>query len=78
MQGGTGPSGGGFGSGPQPTPANQARRGSSGIPAEVASRMVRRIAISAGIPTVLGMGAFVVSYLLVARGLRCPPSRRCW
>lgn len=74
MQGGTGPSGGGFGSGARATPVGgQVRRGSSGIPPEVARRMVRRIAIAAGIPTILGMGAFVVSYLLVARGIEVPP-----
>jgi hypothetical protein len=36
--------------------------------------MVRRIAIAAGIPTALGMAAFVVSYLLVARGIEVPPA----
>jgi len=39
------------------------------IPEAVANRMVRRIAISTGTPTVLGMGVFVASYLLVSRGV---------
>ena len=37
------------------------------IPYAVANRMVRRIAIATGTPTVLGMGVFVASYLLVSR-----------
>ena len=69
MQGGTGPTGGGFGPGTRATPAEQLRRGSRGIPPEVSGRMVRRISI----PTALGMAAFVVSYLLVARGVEVPP-----
>jgi hypothetical protein len=44
------------------------------IPDTVANRMVRRIAIATGTPTALGMGVFVVSYLLVSRGvLDIPP-----
>jgi hypothetical protein len=44
------------------------------IPEAVANRMVRRIAIATGTPTVLGMGVFVASYLLVSRGvLDIPP-----
>jgi hypothetical protein len=39
------------------------------IPEAVANRMVRRIAIATGTPTVLGMGVFVASYLLVSRGV---------
>jgi hypothetical protein len=37
------------------------------IPEAVANRMARRIAIATGIPTVLGMGVFVGSYVLVSR-----------
>lgn len=37
------------------------------IPEAVANRMARRIAIATGIPTFLGMGVFVGSYLLVSR-----------
>ena len=39
------------------------------IPAAVANRMARRIAVATGLPSVLGMGVFVASYLLVSRGI---------
>ncbi|MFN7229010.1 MAG: photosystem II biosynthesis protein [Synechococcaceae cyanobacterium] len=39
------------------------------IPEAVANRMARRIAIGTGIPTLMGMGVFVGSYLLVSRRL---------
>ncbi len=41
----------------------------SAIPKEVANRMARRIAITTGIPTFSGMSVFVISYLLVSRGI---------
>ncbi|MFZ9147897.1 PAM68 family protein [Vulcanococcus sp.] len=45
------------------------------IPPAVANRMARRVAIATGIPTVLGMASFIVSYLLVSRGvLDIPPA----
>ena len=45
------------------------------IPDAVANRMARRIAIGTGIPTVMGMGVFVGSYLLVSRQIfDVPPS----
>ncbi|MCP9899167.1 PAM68 family protein [Cyanobium sp. Cruz CV13-4-11] len=54
------------------TPAKAPRQ--QVIPEAVANRMVRRIAIATGTPTVLGMGVFVASYLLVSRGvLDIPP-----
>jgi hypothetical protein len=37
------------------------------IPEAVANRMARRIAIGTGIPTVMGMGVFIGSYVLVSR-----------
>jgi hypothetical protein len=44
------------------------------IPEAVASRMARRIAVATGIPTVLGMGVFIGSYMLVSRQiLDIPP-----
>lgn len=44
------------------------------IPDAVANRMARRIAIATGIPSVMGMGVFVGSYLLVSRQiLDIPP-----
>jgi Photosynthesis affected mutant 68 len=53
--------------------ANRAR-GSQVIPAAVASRMLRRIAIATGVPSLLGMAVFVLSYLLVSRHIfEIPP-----
>ncbi len=51
--------------------AGSARRsgGSQVIPDAVAKRMARRIAWATGLPTVMGMAVFVVSYLLVTRGI---------
>lgn len=47
---------------------------SQGIPDAVANRMARRIAIATGVPSVMGMGVFVGSYLLVSRQiLDIPP-----
>ena len=39
------------------------KRSSSGIPKYVADRMARRIFFTAGIPTILGMSVFVISYI---------------
>lgn len=39
------------------------------IPEAVANRMARRIALATGIPTVLGMGVFIGSYVAVSRHL---------
>ena len=51
------------------------KRQSSGIPKYVADRMARRIFFTAGIPTILGMSVFVVSYILVTRNIaEIPPS----
>lgn len=44
-------------------------RGQQVIPEAVANRMARRIAIATGIPTLMGMSVFIVSYLLVSRGI---------
>ena len=47
----------------------------SAIPKEVANRMARRIAITTGIPTFSGMSVFVISYLLISRGIAdIPPA----
>ncbi|MCP9889787.1 PAM68 family protein [Cyanobium sp. Aljojuca 7D2] len=51
-------------------PAGKGSRQPAGqqvIPDAVANRMARRIAIGTGIPTLMGMGVFVGSYLLVSR-----------
>ena len=46
-----------------------------GIPKYVADRMARRIFFTAGIPTILGMSVFVVSYIIVTRNIaEIPPS----
>ncbi len=51
------------------------KRSSSGIPKYVADRMARRIFFTAGIPTILGMSVFVVSYIIVSRNIaEIPPS----
>ena len=47
----------------------------NGIPKYVADRMARRIIFTAGIPTILGMSVFVVSYIVVTRNIaEIPPS----
>ena len=48
---------------------------SKGIPKYVADRMARRIFFTAGIPTVLGMSVFVISYFIVTKNIaEIPPS----
>lgn len=67
----------GKGAVPQPRPRVEKRSPARQqvIPDAVANRMARRIAIATGIPTVLGMGVFIASYLLVSRQiLDIPPS----
>ncbi|MFM7314744.1 MAG: photosystem II biosynthesis protein [Cyanobium sp.] len=44
------------------------------IPDAVAQRMARRIALATGIPTLMGMGVFVGSYLLITRGIADIPT----
>ena len=41
----------------------------SGIPKEIANRMARRIAVTSGIHTLSRMSVFIVSYLLVVKGI---------
>ena len=41
----------------------------SGIPKYVADRMARRIFFTTGIPTILGMSVFVISYIIVTRNI---------
>jgi hypothetical protein len=44
------------------------------IPDAVANRMARRIAIATGVPSLMGMGVFIGSYVLVSRQiLDIPP-----
>ena len=54
---------------------NNSKVQSSGIPKYVADRMARRIFFTAGIPTLLGMSVFVISYIIVTRKIaEIPPS----
>ena len=47
----------------------------SGIPKYVADRMAKRIFFTAGIPTIMGMSVFVVSYIVITRNIaEIPPS----
>ena len=47
----------------------------NGIPKYVADRMAKRILFTAGIPTIMGMSVFVVSYIIVTRNIaEIPPS----
>ncbi|CAE19403.1 conserved hypothetical protein [Prochlorococcus marinus subsp. pastoris str. CCMP1986] len=53
----------------------QKSKQSSGIPKYVADRMARRIFFTAGIPTIMGMSVFVISYIIVTRNIaEIPPS----
>ena len=53
----------------------QKTKQSSGIPKYVADRMARRIFFTAGIPSIMGMPVFVVSYIIVTRNIaEIPPS----
>ena len=48
---------------------------STGIPKYVADRMAKRIFFTAGIPTIMGMSVFVVSYIIVTKNIaEIPPS----
>ena len=48
---------------------------SNGIPKYVADRMAKRIFFTAGIPTLLGMSVFVISYIIVTKNIaEIPPS----
>ena len=47
----------------------------NGIPKYVADRMARRIFFTAGIPTIMGMSVFVISYIIVTKNIaEIPPS----
>ena len=46
-----------------------------GIPKYVADRMARRVLFTAGIPTIMGMSVFIISYIIVTRNIaEIPPS----
>ncbi len=45
------------------------------IPKEIANRMARRVAITTGIPTLSGMSVFIISYVVVTKGIAdIPPA----
>ncbi|WP_415399998.1 photosystem II biosynthesis protein [Synechococcus sp. W4D4] len=54
-----------------PSSQSKATKGRStqAIPPAVANRMARRVAIATGLPTLMGMGSFIGSYVVVSRGL---------
>ena len=55
--------------------ATNTKTQSNGIPKYVADRMAKRIFFTAGIPTLLGMSVFVISYIIVTRKIaEIPPS----
>ena len=58
----------------QPERAAQRPSGTKAIPEAVANRMARRIAVASGIPSLLGMAVFVISYLLVSRQILDVPT----
>ncbi len=41
----------------------------SGIPKPVANRMARRVAITTGLPTISGMSVFIISYVVIIKGI---------
>ena len=43
------------------------QKDSLGIPEVVSRRMIRRMAIFAGVPTFLGMSSFIIAYILLTR-----------
>lgn len=49
--------------------AEKAARQRSAIPDYVANRMVRRVLLLSGVPTLLAMGVFVLSYVLMSQGV---------
>ena len=55
--------------------ATNAKVQSNGIPKYVADRMAKRIFFTAGIPTLLGMSVFIISYIIVTKKIaEIPPS----
>ena len=59
----------------KPSSNNKSQQPKSAIPKEVANRMARRIVITTGLPTFSGMAVFVVSYLIVSKGIAdIPPA----
>jgi hypothetical protein len=55
------------GAAPRPVGQPSRQRQQQVIPDAVANRMARRIAVATGIPSLMGMAVFIVSYLLVSQ-----------
>lgn len=51
----------------EPKASNPAAKTFAGVPEAVSQRMVRRMAVFCGLPTLLGMLTFVVSYVIVSQ-----------
>ncbi|MEG5035166.1 PAM68 family protein [Microcoleus sp. AT3-D2] len=49
--------------------ANKTGKQTQSIPEVVSKRMISRIAVFCGVPTLLGISTFFVSYLIVSKGL---------
>ncbi|XZO00891.1 MAG: PAM68 family protein [Microcoleus sp.] len=49
--------------------ASQTKKQDRSIPEVVSKRMISRIAVFCGVPTLLGISTFFVSYLIVSKGL---------
>ena len=59
----------------KPNLVNTQKKSSSGIPKYIADRMARRIFFTSGIPTIMGMSVFILSYIIVTRNIaEIPPS----
>jgi Photosynthesis affected mutant 68 len=58
---------------PDPEPA-RAEQGSGFIPEIVSNRMIRRVLVFCGIPVVMGVLVFVISYLAIANHWFRPPN----
>lgn len=56
-------------SGDKQPKANKTGKQAQSIPEVVSQRMISRIAVFCGIPTILGISTFFVSYLVVTNGL---------
>ncbi|ABX08631.1 PAM68 family protein [Prochlorococcus marinus] len=52
---------------------NKKKSRESFIPKAVANRMARRVIFTTGLPTLSGMGVFIISYLLIIKGITDVP-----
>jgi len=48
---------------------SKSNRKDEGIPKPIANRMARRVLFTTGLPTICGMGVFVISYVLITKGI---------